>query len=109
MKARAGPERIEKMQIKGVAAIVTGGASGLGGATAERLARAGAKVTIFDMNAELGKKKAAEIGAHFVAVNVTDEAAVEAGLVGAEGVNGQARILVRCDGQIGRASCEERV
>src|SRR3546814_17308076 len=50
------------------------------------------------MNAELGKKKAAEIGAHFVAVNVTDEAAVEAGLVEAEGVNGKARILVSCAG-----------
>src|SRR3546814_7480307 len=50
------------------------------------------------MNAELGKKKAAEIGAHFVAVNVTDEAAVEAGLVEAEGVNGNARILVSCAG-----------
>lgn len=86
------------MEIKGVAAIVTGGASGLGGATAERLAKAGAKVTIFDMNAELGKKKAAEIGAHFVAVNVTDEAAVEAGLAEAEGVNGKARILVSCAG-----------
>src|SRR3546814_12560620 len=50
------------------------------------------------MNAELGKKKAAEIGAHFVAVNVTDEAAVEAGLVEAEGVYGKARILVSCAG-----------
>src|SRR3546814_6820166 len=76
-----------------LAAIVTGGASGLGGATAERLARAGAKVTIFDMNAELGKKKAAEIGAHFVAVNVTDEAAVEAGLVEAEGVKDRKSVV----------------
>jgi NAD(P)-dependent dehydrogenase (short-subunit alcohol dehydrogenase family) len=86
------------MEIKGVAAIVTGGASGLGGATASRLAKAGAKVTIFDMNAELGKKKAAEIGGHFVAVNVTDEAAVEAALLEAEGVHGKARILVNCAG-----------
>ncbi|WP_374680379.1 SDR family NAD(P)-dependent oxidoreductase, partial [Hydrocarboniphaga effusa] len=46
------------MEIKGATAIVTGGASGLGGATAERLAKAGARVTIFDLNAELGKKKA---------------------------------------------------
>ena len=86
------------MEIKGATAIVTGGASGLGGATAERLAQAGAKVTIFDLNAELGKKKAAEIGGHFVAVNVTDEAAVEAGLAESEGVNGKARILVNCAG-----------
>lgn len=86
------------MEIKGATAIVTGGASGLGGATAERLAKAGAKVTIFDLNAELGKKKAAEIGGHFVAVNVTDEAAVEAGLEESEGVHGKARILVNCAG-----------
>lgn len=86
------------MEIKGATAIVTGGASGLGGATAERLAKAGAKVTIFDLNADLGKKKAAEIGGHFVAVNVTDEAAVEAGLEESEGVNGKARILVNCAG-----------
>lgn len=86
------------MEIKGATAIVTGGASGLGGATAERLAKAGARVTIFDLNAELGKKKAVEIGGHFVAVNVTDEAAVEAGLEESEGVNGKARILVNCAG-----------
>ena len=86
------------MDIKGSTAIVTGGASGLGGATASRLAKAGAKVTIFDLNAELGKKKAAEIGGHFVAVNVTDEAAVEAALDESEGVIGKARILVNCAG-----------
>ena len=86
------------MDIRGAAAIVTGGASGLGGATAERLARAGAKVTIFDLNADLGRAKAAAIGGHFVAVNVTDEAAVEAAIAEAEGVHGKARILVNCAG-----------
>ncbi|MDB5970414.1 MAG: 3-hydroxyacyl-CoA dehydrogenase [Hydrocarboniphaga sp.] len=86
------------MEIKGAAAIVTGGASGLGGATAERLAKAGAKVTIFDLNADLGRAKAAAIGGHFVAVNVTDEAAVEAAIIEAEGVHGKARILVNCAG-----------
>lgn len=85
------------MEIKGLAAIVTGGASGLGGATAERLAAAGAKVTIFDLNAEIGKAKARAIGAHFVSVDVVDEA-VEAGLEEAEGLNGKARILVNCAG-----------
>lgn len=50
------------MQTKGTAAIVTGGASGLGGATAERLAAAGAKVTILDLNAELGEAHARTIG-----------------------------------------------
>jgi len=86
------------MDLEGVAAIVTGGASGLGGATAARLARTGAKVTIFDLNADLGRAKAAEIGAHFIPVNVVDEAAVEAGVAEAEGLNGKARILVNCAG-----------
>ena len=86
------------MQINEVGAIVTGGASGLGGATAQRLAKAGAKVTIFDLNAELGAAHAKEIGARFAAVDVTDEGAVEAALADAEAVNGKARILVNCAG-----------
>ncbi|WP_226016427.1 SDR family NAD(P)-dependent oxidoreductase [Novosphingobium sp. FKTRR1] len=86
------------MQIEGVAAIVTGGASGLGGATAARLARAGAKVAIFDLNAELGASHAAAIGASFFPVNVTDEAAVDNAIAEAEAVNGKARILVNCAG-----------
>jgi len=84
--------------IDGQAAIVTGGASGLGGATAARLAKAGAKVTIFDMNEELGAAKAAEIGGHFIKLNVTDESAVEAAIAEAEGLHGKARILVNCAG-----------
>ncbi|MFW2830091.1 SDR family NAD(P)-dependent oxidoreductase [Sphingomonas sp. ID0503] len=86
------------MKIEGVAAIVTGGASGLGAGTATRLAAAGAKVTIFDLNAELGTHLSREIGGHFVAVNVTDEAAVEAAIAEAEGLHGKARILVNCAG-----------
>jgi NAD(P)-dependent dehydrogenase (short-subunit alcohol dehydrogenase family) len=86
------------MDINGVAAIVTGGASGLGGATTARLAKAGAKVTIFDLNAELGEAHAQAIGGHFIAVNVADEGAVEAALEAAEAVNGKARILVNCAG-----------
>lgn len=86
------------MDIKGAAAVVTGGASGLGGATAERLAKAGAKVTIFDLNAELGISHAKAIGARFAAVDVTDEAAVDAALAAAEAINGKARILVNCAG-----------
>ena len=53
------------MNVKGQAAIVTGGASGLGGATASALAAAGAKVAIFDLQEELGEKKAKEIGGLF--------------------------------------------
>ena len=86
------------MDARGTAAIVTGGASGLGGATAARLAKAGAKVTIFDLNEELGRKHASEIGGHFVQVNVVDEAAVDAALAEAEGLHGKARICVNCAG-----------
>lgn len=86
------------MDINGVAAIVTGGASGLGGATAEMLANAGAKVTIFDLNRELGNSHAEKIGGYFVQVDVTDDGAVEKALDAAEQRNGQARILVNCAG-----------
>ncbi len=86
------------MKINGIAAIVTGGASGLGAATAERLAVLGAKVSIFDLNAELGTAFADQIGGRFATVNVTDEAAVAAAILEAEEVNGKARILVNCAG-----------
>ncbi|WP_295560031.1 SDR family NAD(P)-dependent oxidoreductase [uncultured Sphingomonas sp.] len=86
------------MNIDGIAAIVTGGASGLGGGTAKRLAAQGAKVTIFDLNADLGTALAQEIGGHFVRVDVTDEEAVADAIGEAEGINGKARILVNCAG-----------
>ena len=86
------------MDITGVAAIVTGGASGLGGATAARLAKAGAKVTILDLNEELGVAYAKEIGGQFIRLDVTDEIAVETAVAQAEAVNGKARILVNCAG-----------
>lgn len=86
------------MNIDGIAAIVTGGASGLGGGTVKRLAAQGAKVTIFDLNADLGTALAQEIGGHFVRVDVTDEQAVADAIGEAEGVNGKARILVNCAG-----------
>ncbi len=86
------------MHIDGVAAVVTGGASGLGYGTAERLAKAGAKVTIIDLNADHGIGKASAIGGHFVQTDVTDEAAVEAALDEAEERHGKARILVNCAG-----------
>jgi NAD(P)-dependent dehydrogenase (short-subunit alcohol dehydrogenase family) len=90
--------REDTMHIKGIAAIVTGGASGLGGATAERLAVAGAKVTIFDLNAELGEAHAKAIGGQFIKVDVTDEVEIEQALESAEQLNGKARILVNCAG-----------
>ena len=86
------------MNIDGVAAIVTGGASGLGGGTAERLIKGGAKVTIFDLNADLGQEHAGRTGSHFIRLDVTDEAAVAAAIEAAEAINGKARILVNCAG-----------
>lgn len=86
------------MKIDGQAAIVTGGASGLGGATVDLLAKAGAKVAIFDLNAELGEAKAKAVGGSFIKVNVTDESEVEAAIAEAEGLHGKARILVNCAG-----------
>ncbi len=86
------------MNVSGHAAIVTGGASGLGGATASHLAAAGAKVTIFDLNEALGAAKAKEIGGLFVKVNVTDEAAVDKAVAQAEAAHGVARVCVNCAG-----------
>ena len=70
------------MQIEGKVAIVTGGASGLGRATAEALVKAGAKVAIWDMNEELGSQVVQELGenAYFTRINITEEAAVEAAI-----------------------------
>ncbi len=86
------------MEINGLAAIVTGGASGLGGATAARLAELGAKVSIFDLNEDLGRAHAAAIGGTFFKVDVTDEDAVDNAILEAEAMNGKARILVNCAG-----------
>jgi len=84
--------------ITGLGAVVTGGASGLGGATVDMLARLGAKVSIFDVNATLGRQKAAAIGGRFIKVDVTDDAAVAAAIDEAESLHGKARILVNCAG-----------
>src|SRR5690606_13450319 len=84
--------------IQGLSAIVTGGASGLGAATAEMLAEAGANVTIFDMNEEAGQAQAGKINGAFIKVNVTDEDNVREAIAAAEAKNGVARILVNCAG-----------
>ena len=81
-----------------VAAVVTGGASGLGAATARALAAKGVKVAIFDLQEEKGKAVAAEIGGVFCEVNVTDDASVDAGFAKAREAHGQERILVNCAG-----------
>ncbi|WP_428696217.1 SDR family NAD(P)-dependent oxidoreductase [Stappia sp.] len=83
---------------EGLSAVVTGGASGLGAATARRLAAAGVKVTLFDMNVEQGEAVAAEIGGAFVAVDVTSNDSVEKGFAAARAHFGVERILVNCAG-----------
>src|SRR6201981_1005225 len=86
------------MQLKDQAAIVTGGASGLGAATARRLAGQGAKVAICDINAKLAETVAAEIGGVAVACDVADATSAEAAIAAAAKAHGPARILVNCAG-----------
>ncbi|MEM7546975.1 MAG: SDR family NAD(P)-dependent oxidoreductase [Pseudomonadota bacterium] len=86
------------MDMQGIAAVVTGGASGLGEATARMLAAGGARVTLFDMNAEPGEAVAAEIGGAFAKVDVSDPASVAAGFETARAAHGQERVLVNCAG-----------
>ncbi|WP_416906787.1 MAG: SDR family NAD(P)-dependent oxidoreductase [Polymorphobacter sp.] len=86
------------MKLQGCSAVVTGGASGLGEATARALAAEGVKVAIFDLNEEKGEKVAAEIGGVFCKVNVTDDASVDAGFEKARAAHGQERILINCAG-----------
>jgi NAD(P)-dependent dehydrogenase (short-subunit alcohol dehydrogenase family) len=79
-------------------AVVTGGASGLGEATARALAAHGVRVALFDLNAERGEAVAAEIGGLYCAVDVTSDASVDAGFAAAREGLGQERILVNCAG-----------
>jgi NAD(P)-dependent dehydrogenase (short-subunit alcohol dehydrogenase family) len=85
-----------------IAAVVTGGASGLGAATARALAEKGVKVAIFDLQEEKGLALAEEIGGIFCEVNVTSDESVDVGLAKARAAHGQERILVNCAG-IGNA------
>ena len=86
------------MNIDKCAAIVTGGASGLGEACARKLSAAGARVTIFDLNVERGEAVANQIKGHFAKVDVADEDSVQKGLDAAAESHGEARILVNCAG-----------
>ena len=81
-----------------VAAVVTGGASGLGGATVRALAAQGVKVAIFDMNEEKGEAMASEVGGVFCKCNVTSEEEVDAAFAKARAAIGQERILINCAG-----------
>ena len=78
------------------AAVVTGGASGLGQATAEALAAAGVKVAIFDVNEARGQEVASAIGGLFCQVDITAEESVVAGFAKARAAHGQERITVHC-------------
>ena len=86
------------MKLDGLAAIVTGGASGLGAATAREFAKTGSKVAIFDVNQEEGSKVAEEIGGLFFPVDVADGEGVQSTIAEAEAMHGTARILVNCAG-----------
>src|SRR5215831_13105383 len=81
-----------------VAAVVTGGASGLGAATSRALAAHGVKVAIFDFNEEKGQAVAKEIGGVFCKVDVTSDEQVDAAFAKARAAHGQERILVNCAG-----------
>ena len=81
-----------------LAAVITGGASGLGEATARALAGHGVKVALFDLQKDKGEAVAREIGATFCPVDVTSEESVVAGFEKARAAHGQERILVNCAG-----------
>ncbi|MCX7296725.1 MAG: SDR family NAD(P)-dependent oxidoreductase [Hyphomicrobiales bacterium] len=86
------------MELKGQAAIVTGGASGLGAATARALAAAGAKVTVFDINEAGAASVARDIGGVGIGCDVASADGAKAGIEKAKAAHGAARILVNCAG-----------
>jgi NAD(P)-dependent dehydrogenase (short-subunit alcohol dehydrogenase family) len=86
------------MELNGTAAIVSGGASGLGEATARVLAAAGSRVVIADLNEERGKLVAEETGGLFARTDVTDEASVQAAVDAAAGSGVPLRVVVNCAG-----------
>jgi NAD(P)-dependent dehydrogenase (short-subunit alcohol dehydrogenase family) len=86
------------MKLSGAAAIVTGGGSGLGRATAEALAAKGARVAVLDLNPAAAEDAAKAIGGLAVVCDVADEASASEGVAKAEGAHGAARVLVNCAG-----------
>jgi len=86
------------MQLQGQAALVTGGASGLGAETARQLVQAGARVSILDVNMEAAQALADELRCHAARCDITDSASVEAALDAAQEANGAPRILINCAG-----------
>ena len=90
------------MQLNGMAAIVTGGGSGLGAATAERLATAGCRVAVLDIHEAAAQATAARTGGIGIKCDVADSASAEAAIAAARAAHGPVRILVNCAG-IGNA------
>jgi NAD(P)-dependent dehydrogenase (short-subunit alcohol dehydrogenase family) len=86
------------MHINGLAALVTGGGSGLGAATAEHLAAQGAKVAVADINEAAAKAIAAKVGGIGIACDVADAASGEAAFAAARAAHGPVRVLVNCAG-----------
>ncbi len=86
------------MDISGVSAVVTGGASGLGEATARELASAGARVALFDLNRERGENVAKELGGLFVECDVSSEDSAIAAFARVKDAHGAPRILMNCAG-----------
>jgi NAD(P)-dependent dehydrogenase (short-subunit alcohol dehydrogenase family) len=91
------------MKFDGIAAVVTGAASGLGEATARELARRGAKVAVFDRDPAKGQTVAAEIGGVFCEVDVTSDEKVATAFAQARATHGQERVLVNCAGIVNAA------
>ncbi|MDO6520847.1 SDR family oxidoreductase [Shimia thalassica] len=86
------------MKIENTCAVITGGASGLGEATARHFAAHGAKVALFDLNEDLGEKVAKKIGGTFHKTDVTDEASVQASITAAKAAMGTITAAVNCAG-----------
>ena len=95
------------MNVNGAVAIVTGGASGLGLATARRLAAAGARLLIVDLAASPGAEVARELNGQFAIADVADEASMQAAVASAEAM-GPVRVLVHCAGRGGALRILER-
>jgi NAD(P)-dependent dehydrogenase (short-subunit alcohol dehydrogenase family) len=81
-----------------ISAVITGGASGLGEATARQLAARGVRIALFDLNAKRGEEIARDLGGVFCAADVTSDASIDAAFARARSAIGQERILVNCAG-----------
>ena len=89
---------LRAMELNGISAIVSGGASGLGEATARTLARAGAHVVVADLNTDRGKEVAGDIDGHFARTDVTDEESVLEAVAAAANAGRPLRVAVSCAG-----------